>query len=189
MTDRRDHPAATMEQACSTPAIPARERALLQAFGSRTGIHRLLPRLSPLLLALTIGIWLLAPPNAIHTVTPWVGAAALIGAGVYLARIVLVTGRVTLDQAIRNAALTPATVIRIRRGVLQAMAMAGGTIALGVAFLVTSLHLLQGGAPASYAALLWGLCLGGFLLSLFIGELVMRLADTIEIRDKAPDRQ
>ncbi|SEP11151.1 hypothetical protein [Aquisalimonas asiatica] len=176
-------------RAHDAPGIPAREQALLAAFGARAGIHRLLPRLSPILLALTIGVWLLAPPAAIHAVTPWVGAAALIGAGAYLARIVLVTGRVTLDQATRNGTLTPATVTRIRRGILQAMAMAGGTIALGIAFLVTSLHVLQDGAPAAYAALLWGLCLGGFLLSLYIGELVMRLADTVEAPQPRPDGQ
>lgn len=180
MADRGDQRTRAATSVRGRPAIPEKEQAVLTAFGSRHGLHRLLPRLSPAFLLLTLGVWLLAPPAVIPAVTPWIGAAALVGAGVYLARVILVTGRVSLDQATRNGTLDSATVNRIRRGILQAMVMAAGTVALGVAFLVVSLRLLHDGAPATYAGLLWGLCLGGFLLSLFIGELVMRLTDTIE---------
>ncbi len=162
------------------PWLTRPERRILALFGSSHGWHRQAHRLIPILFLISAGVWVFAGRGLLTTLTPWVGAAALLGAGGYLARVVMATGRASLEAAYDRGTLDAAVIRRLRTALLQALTMVVGTILLGVGFLFVSLRVLAEPVPLEVPGLLWALCLGGFLLSLFIGELVMRLAETLE---------
>ncbi|MCK8515125.1 hypothetical protein M0534_02095 [Methylonatrum kenyense] len=151
---------------------------LLQRFGDHLGAHRKVPRLIPLLLVLSPVVWFVAPERWGVVLTPWVGAIALLLAGLYLGRVVIATGRACLEHAARDETLDAARVRELRKGLLGALSVILCTLVLGVVFLLAAKRVLVGG-NAEVAALLWALCLGGLFLSLFVGELVMRLIDVI----------
>lgn len=166
------------------PGLGRREAALVRAFGSHRGWHRWLPRLIPALFLLSAGVWLFASAAWMALLTPWIGSLALAAAGTYLARVVIVTARVSLEEAHRRGTLDIRAGRRVRSALLQALSMAAGTLLLGLGFLLLSLRIVANGAPLAVTGLLWALCLGGFLLSLFVGELVMRLVDVLEPDDR-----
>lgn len=162
------------------PWLSRPERRVLALLGSAHGYHRQVPRVIPALFVASLAAWLLASPALFAALTPWTGAAALLAAGTYLARVVVATGRASLEAAHDGGILDQASVRRVRSAMFQALIMAAGTILLAIGFLLISLRVLDGEVPAQVPGLLWALCLGGFFLSLFVGELVMGLAETLE---------
>ncbi|MFO7858000.1 MAG: hypothetical protein R6V11_03675 [Ectothiorhodospiraceae bacterium] len=161
------------------PDLGRTERWLLRHYGAAAGWHRQVHRLIPVLFAFSALVWLFAPAGWMAAMTPWVGAVALAGAGVYLARVIIVTGRATLDLAAWQGTADRAAIRHLRRALLEALAMAAATVALGLAFLVLGLQIAADVADPRGFATLWALCLGGFFLSLFVGELFMRLVDEL----------
>ncbi len=157
---------------------------LLERYGDHLGAHRKVPRLIPLLLVLSPVVWFIAPDRWGVVLTPWVGALALLLAGLYLGRVVIATGRSCLEHAGGDEMLDAARLRELRTGLLGALSVIVCTLVLAVLFLLAAQRVLAGGA-ADVAALLWALCLGGLFLSLFVGELVMRLIDVIS-DDVAP---
>lgn len=151
---------------------------LLEQFGDHLGAHRKVPRLIPLLLVLSPVVWFIAPDRWGIVLTPWVGALALLLAGLYLGRVVIATGRACLEHAARDETLDAARLRELRTGLLGALSVIVCTLVLAVVFLLAAQRVLVTGG-AEVAALLWALCLGGLFLSLFVGELVMRLIDVI----------
>ena len=165
--------------AAAWPELGHTERWLLRHYGAVAGWHRQVHRLIPVLFAFSALVWLFAPAGWMAAMTPWVGAAALAGAGVYLARVIVVTGRATLDLAAWQVTANRAAIRHLRRALLEALAMAAATVALGLAFLVLGLQIAADVTDPRVFATLWALCLGGFFLSLFVGELFMRLVDEL----------
>ncbi len=151
---------------------------LLERFGDHRGAHRQVPRLIPLLLILSPVVWFIAPDRWGVVLTPWVGSLALLLAGVYLGRVVIATGRACLEHAERRGGIDASAMKEMRTGLLGALSVVVCTLILALVFLLAAERVLTTGT-AEVAALLWALCLGGLFLSLFVGELVMRLIDVI----------
>ena len=172
--------------AAAWPELGHTERWLLRHYGAAAGWHRRVHRLIPVLFAFSALVWLFAPAGWMAAMTPWVGALALAGAGVYLARVIVVTGRATLDLAAWRGTADRAAIRNLRRALLEALAMAAATVVLGLAFLVLGLRIAADVTDPRVFAALWALCLGGFFLSLFVGELFMRLVDEVPDPDALP---
>ena len=180
-----------MNQGKGAATTPGRRwlRHALERFGSRHGWHRTWPpRLLPWLLAFSAAVWVFAPGAWRVAMTPWVGSLALLAAGIYLARVVLAVGRTTGTVLEGRGAARGDAAARLERTVIQALIMAALTLLLGVAFLFVSRALLAPGAAVEYAGLLWALCLGGLLLSLFIGEVILMLVDAVDAPAEEPGR-
>ncbi|WP_420428921.1 hypothetical protein [Algiphilus sp.] len=136
-------------------------------------------RILPLMLIATIALWSFAPVSWLRVLTPWVGAFALLCAGVYLSAVVLRIGRFywrhlsDLDQP-------SSSVHSVRRAVYQTVGVLLATLLLAVAFFVLSAQLLADTEGARESRLLWALTVGGMVLSLFFGELVTRLIEAMD---------
>lgn len=133
----------------------------------------------PLLMMATIALWTVAPDSWLRTLTPWVGAAALLCAGIYLARVVLRIGRFYWRHLAPHSAESPAT-LQLRRAVYQTVVVLVATLLLAAGFFVLSTQLLSDSDGALQSRLLWALTVGGMILSLFFGELVTRLIEAMD---------
>lgn len=130
----------------------------------------------PVMLVISIGLWSFAPPSFMRHLTPWVGAAALACAGLYLGRVVLLIGHFSMRHAER---LGPA-VVALRRALYGMIGVLLATLAVSAGFFFMSTRVLSHGSAGSEPGLLWGLTIGGMVLSLFFGELVTRLIEGVD---------
>lgn len=136
-------------------------------------------RLLPLLLIATMLIWLVAPAAWLRALTPWVGAAALLCAGIYLGRVILRIGRFYWRHLADVADSDPAAA-SLRGALYQTVFVLLGTLLLAAGFFVVSTQLLADAGTALQSRLLWALTVGGMILSLFFGELVTRLIELMD---------
>ena len=145
-------------------------------------------RLLPLLLIVTMLIWLAAPAGWLRALTPWVGAAALLCAGIYLGRVILRIGRFYWHHLADVTDSDPAAA-SLRGALYQTVFVLLGTLLLAAGFFTVSTQLLADGGSALQSRLLWALTVGGMILSLFFGELVTRLIELMEVMLDASDAE
>jgi len=136
-------------------------------------------RVLPLMLIATIALWSFAPVSWLLVLTPWVGAFALLCAGIYLARVVLRIGRFYWRH-LSDMDTANASVDSLRRAVYQTVGVLLGTLLLAAGFFVLSMQLLSDTEGMRESRLLWALTVGGMVLSLFFGELVTRLIEAMD---------
>ena len=136
-------------------------------------------RALPLMLIATIALWTFAPAEWLSTLTPWVGAFALLCAGIYLARVVLRIGRFYWRHLSDMDDANP-SVRALRKAVYQTVGVLIGTLLLAAGFFVLSAQLLAETGGVRESRLLWALTVGGMVLSLFFGELVTRLIEAMD---------
>lgn len=152
------------------------EQRVYERFGSRPSRRRLTKAL-PLLLIASLGLWTFASPAFMRMLTPWVGAAALLCAGLFLGRVVLRIGHFSQRHAQR---LHGERLRRLRRGVYKMIYVLVGTVLVAGGFFYLSTSLLTRGGPGAEPGLLWGLTVGGMVLALFFGELVTSLIELVD---------
>jgi len=155
---------------------PEFEQRVLERYGRGSPRPIRFTRWLPVMLVLSISLWSLAPPAFMRQLTPWGGAAALACAGLYLGRVVLLIGHFSLRHAERFG---PA--LQSLRGALYGMVgVLLGTLAVSGGFFFMSASVLAQGTAGGEPGLLWGLTVGGLVLSLFFGELVTRLIESVD---------
>lgn len=136
-------------------------------------------RILPLMLIGSIALWSFAPVAWLLVLTPWVGALALLCAGIYLARVVLRIGRFYWRHLSDLDHSNP-SVQSLRRAVYQTVGVLLATLLLAAGFFVLSAQLLADTEGMRESRLLWALTVGGMVLSLFFGELVTRLIEAMD---------
>ncbi|AXQ30980.1 hypothetical protein D0B54_20865 [Solimonas sp. K1W22B-7] len=155
---------------------PDFERRMLERYGRGSGRPIRFTRWLPILLLISISLWGFAPPSFMRHLTPWVGAAALACAGLYLGRVVLLIGHFSMRHAER---LGPA-LQALRRALYGMIGVLLGTLSVSAGFFFMSTRVLAQEGNGGEPGLLWGLTMGGMVLSLFFGELVTRLIEGVD---------
>lgn len=149
---------------------------MLERYGLATAQPLRVTRWLPILMVLSISLWIFAPAAFMRQLTPWVGAAALACAGLYLGRVVLRIGHFSMRHAER---LGPA-VVALRRALYKMIGVLVATLAVSAGFFFMSTTVLARSTVGSEPGLLWGLTIGGMVLSLFFGELVTELIEGVD---------
>ena len=140
------------------------------------------------MLIVTMLIWLAAPAVWLRALTPWVGAAALLCAGIYLGRVILRIGRFYWHHLADANDSDPAAA-SLRGALYQTVFVLLGTLMLAAGFFAVSTPLLAESGTTLQSRLLWALTVGGMILSLFFGELVTRLIELMETMLEARDEE
>jgi hypothetical protein len=137
-------------------------------------------RFLPLLALVSASLWLFAPIDLMRTLVPWAGAAALLCAALFLARVWLRVQRFYRLRSERLGGDRHPAVRRLRRALRQMLTVLAGTLLLSVGFFLLSAAALHQTRSIDVPRLLWSLPIGGLVLSLFFGELVTRLVEAVD---------
>lgn len=133
----------------------------------------------PLLLVASLATWLLLPASWLVTLTPPVGTAALICAGLYLGHVMLQVGRYHYHH-LGGSSDDASAACRLRAALLRAAWLLAATVVLAAVYLGLATWQLQGPEDAGVARLLWALTVGGMMLSLVVGEVCLRFVESVE---------
>ena len=158
---------------------PKLERKVFERLGSKRKRGFQITRILPVILVISISLWVFAPIEWMRILTPWAGAAALICAGVYLTRVVAKVGLFThrhkeLLEDEHSRALKA-----LNKAIYKMVSVLFGVMLMaGVFFYLSAVMLHQ--QPSGSPGLLWTLPIGGLVLSLFFGETVTRLVEFVD---------
>jgi|GEM_PF-2285113 len=149
-------------------------------------------RILPITLGTSIGLWAFAPLKTMRVLTPYVGAAALICAGLYLFRVLARIGHFSNEHLARLPDPGRPSLIRLRRSLYRMAVVLIGTLIMAGCYFYLSATVLAEDRGANEPRLLWTLPIGGLVLSIFFGEAVTRLIEVVEeameqIADSAPE--
>ncbi len=156
------------------------ERRLIDRFGRATTDGWSVTRGLPVLLLVSVALWIFAPVATIRVLTPWVGASALVVAGLYLGRVVLRIGHFYYFHLDRVGDPGTPRFRRLHRAFRQMVSVLFGFAAVAGLFYWMSVAILTRSRMPEEPRLLWALPVGGLVLSLVFGELVTRLLEAVD---------
>ncbi|WP_370300278.1 hypothetical protein [Abyssibacter sp.] len=159
---------------------PELERRAYARFARRSRWGFEVTRVLPILLGTSIGLWAFAPLDTMRLLTPYVGAAALICAGLYLFRVLARIGHFSNEHLARLPEPNRPSLIRLKRSLYKMASVLVGTLIMAGCYFVLSAMVLSEPRGASEPGLLWTLPIGGLVLSIFFGEAVTRLIEVVE---------
>lgn len=159
---------------------PEIERRTFARFAQRNRWGVEITRILPIVFGLSIGLWAFAPLNVMRTLTPYVGAAALICAGLYLFRVLARIGHFSNQHLDRLAAAGAPGLRRLKTSLYKMAGVLIGTLVMAAGFFYLSATVLAESETAGQPGLLWTLTIGGLVLSIFFGEAVTRLIEVVE---------
>lgn len=159
---------------------PEIERRTFARFAQRNRWGVEITRILPIMFGCSIGLWAFAPLNVLRTLTPYVGAAALICAGLYLFRVLARIGHFS-NQYLDSLGTSSAPALkRLKTSLYKMAGVLIGTLIMAAGFFYLSATVLSESETAGQPGLLWTLTIGGLVLSIFFGEAVTRLIEVVE---------
>jgi len=134
----------------------------------------------PSFFVMSVGLWTLAPAEVMRHLTPIVGALALLCAGLNLGRVSWRVYRFSHHHHERLGGRANDRLRRLRRSTFGMIGVLLGTAAMAAGFYYISATVLGDTARAEESRLLWGLTVGGLVLSIVFGELVTHLVEVVD---------
>lgn len=159
---------------------PEIERKAFARFAQRNRWGVQITRLLPVMLGLSISLWAFAPLDVMRVLTPYVGAAALICAGLYLFRVLARIGHFSNEHLSALPDSARPALLRLKRSLYKMAWVLSGVLIMAGGYFYLSATVLQETHSATEPGLLWTLPIGGLVLSIFFGEAVTRLIEVVE---------
>ena len=161
-------------------SVPKMERKAVKRLGRAREKTFSPGRFLPLLFAVSIGLWVFAPPQWMRTLTPFVGALALLCAGLYLSRVVFRIGNFFIQHEEKLGGRKAARVKKLRGAMYKMLFTLFSTMVIAGGFFYLSTRVLEHSAIDGQPGLLWALTVGGMVLALVFGEFVTALIETMD---------
>ena len=159
---------------------PEIERRAFARFSRRNRWGVQITRLLPVLLGLSIALWAFAPLQVMRVLTPYVGAAALVCAGLYLFRVLARIGHFSNEHLSALPDSARPALLRLKRSLYKMAYVLIGVLIMAGGYFYLSATMLRETHSLTEPGLLWTLPIGGLVLSIFFGEAVTRLIEVVE---------
>ncbi len=159
---------------------PEIERRAFARFSRRNRWGVQITRLLPVLLGLSIALWAFAPLQVMRVLTPYVGAAALVCAGLYLFRVLARIGHFSNEHLSALPDSARPALLRLKRSLYKMAYVLIGVLIMAGGYFYLSATVLREAHSLTEPGLLWTLPIGGLVLSIFFGEAVTRLIEVVE---------